>query len=86
MTEWDEREDTPSDVLDKASQVEQRNMNISRQEHAKKMKRSQEPGPDGFYPVLDCIECGNEIGEGRLRVSIKNTLCIACANHAEGRR
>lgn len=75
-----------SDVSDKASQVEMENLQISLQEHARKVRRSQEVRMDGTYAIEDCVKCGEVIGEGRLRVSIKNTLCISCANYAEGRR
>lgn len=72
-----------TDVLDKASQVEAENMEISLQEHARRMRRSQEKRPDGTYEIEECVSCGDEIGMGRLNAAIKNTLCITCATRAE---
>jgi RNA polymerase-binding transcription factor DksA len=48
-----------------------------------RMKRSQEPDADGVYAILDCLECGAEIGRGRLHVAMKNTICVFCATAAE---
>jgi RNA polymerase-binding transcription factor DksA len=45
--------------------------------------QKQKPGADGEYPEPDCIECGNEIGIGRLRVAANNVMCIHCATIAE---
>ena len=45
--------------------------------------KKQTPGADGEYPEPDCIECGNEIGIGRLRVAANNVMCIHCATIAE---
>lgn len=36
-----------------------------------------------YFEITECDECGNEIGEKRLKVSIKNTLCIHCATAQE---
>ena len=36
------------------------------------------------YEITSCLECGDPIGEMRLRVSIKNTFCIVCASAQEG--
>lgn len=35
------------------------------------------------FETTECEECGNEIGEKRLKVAIKNTLCIHCATAQE---
>ena len=72
-----------ADVNDLAADVEQEAVEISLAEHAKRMKRDQEPDADGHYLVLDCVDCGSEIGEGRLKAAIKNTLCIYCATRRE---
>ncbi len=45
--------------------------------------QKQKPGADSEYPEPDCIECGNEIGIGRLRVAANNVMCIHCATIAE---
>ena len=72
-----------SDLCDIASDLE-----MSFTSHAvaavqRKTKQDQEPDADGVYPILDCIACGNEIGEGRLKAAARNHLCIHCATRAE---
>lgn len=81
----DDTMDKITDVSDLATQREQENLEISRREHGRAMTRSQEALADGTYEIEECIECGNEIGLGRLMHSIKNTLCIHCATAAEKR-
>lgn len=88
MSQFPDTEDTMdkiTDTSDLATQREQENLDISLREHARAMKRSQEVREDGTYEFEDCEECGQEIGEGRLKVAIKNTLCIHCATAAEKR-
>lgn len=75
-----------TDVNDIASDIEHEQVEISLAEHAKRMKRDQEPDANGDYAILDCVECGQEIGGGRLKAAIKNTLCIYCATKMEKRR
>lgn len=75
-----------TDVSDKATAVEMLSLHYALAEANRAAKRQQEPGPDGAYPVLDCIECGDEIGEKRLAVAIKNLKCIHCATAEERRR
>jgi RNA polymerase-binding transcription factor DksA len=88
MSNFPNTEDTMEKITDKsdlATQREQENLDISLREHARAMRRSQEPREDGTYEFEDCEECGLEIGEGRLKFAIKNTLCIHCATAAEKR-
>lgn len=73
----------PSDVADQASLMEEETFRHAMLEHARKMRRDQEIGPDGLWPTEDCDECGCEIGEGRLTKSIRNRLCIHCATLEE---
>lgn len=75
-----------TDISDKATAAEAEHLEIARQDAARRMKRQQEPLADGSYAVLDCEECGEEIGEGRLRAAIQNCMCIHCATRAERRR
>lgn len=77
-----------SDVIDRASQVEERHRGaaLSAVLAQARRKPKQVPLPDGTYPDPDCEECGNEIGEGRLRVAIDNTWCIECATVFERKR
>lgn len=52
----------------------------------KAAKQDQLPGPGGKYAVTECEECGDEIGEGRLRAASRNLLCIVCATKEERRK
>jgi RNA polymerase-binding transcription factor DksA len=81
----DDTMDKITDPSDLATQREQENLDISLKEHARAMRRSQELREDGTYEIEECLECGNEIGLGRLMHAIKNTLCIHCATAAEKR-
>lgn len=36
-----------------------------------------------YFEITDCVKCGEEIGDKRLHVAIKNTLCIECATAQE---
>lgn len=75
-----------TDPSDRASDTEDRAREQAVYDARRKSKRTQEPDDQGQYLIVDCVECGEEIGEGRLRVSIKNTLCICCAEVSERRR
>jgi RNA polymerase-binding transcription factor DksA len=78
--------DRATDPIDIACEQEQR----ERESHLNAAKarciRDQLPLPDGTYAITECDECGNEIGEARLRVAIRNCLCIDCATADEKRR
>lgn len=75
-----------TDLFDRASQSEQEALDDARAAHARRMKRDQEPDANGVYAVTECVECGEDIGEGRLTHAIKNTVCIHCQTRAERRR
>lgn len=80
----DEIEKHP-DPHDIASDLELMATEAAIYEVRKLSKRDQEPDATGNYEVEDCVECGNEIGEGRLKHSIHNTLCVECATAREVR-
>lgn len=75
-----------SDPNDIASEVEMLTTESALNRVRRAARRHQEPDANGVYAILDCIECGAEIGEGRLKVSIKNDICIYCAELAERKR
>lgn len=75
-----------SDPNDVASEVEMRTTESALNRVRQAARRQQEPDAQGRYAILDCVECGSEIGEGRLRVAIKNHLCIYCAELSERKR
>lgn len=73
------------DPIDRASDLELATTeNAIRVVQARNVQK-QNPGADGEYPEPDCIECGNEIGIGRLRVAANNVMCLFCASIAEKR-
>lgn len=87
MTQDDEeKREKLTDILDIASESEGKFRDNAISEARAKVKQDQLPDKDGVYAVLDCVECGEEIGEGRLRAAPKNTICIHCASAAERRR
>lgn len=74
-----------SDPSDRATATEMDALDDALGAIRRRAIRSQEADQGGAYAVLDCIECGNEIGRGRLDAAIKNTICIDCAVAAEKR-
>ena len=72
-----------SDPLDVASRNEMYATNEAIREQRLKCKPQQEPDADGNYLVHECMECGDHIGEQRLKVAIKNLLCVSCATLEE---
>jgi RNA polymerase-binding transcription factor DksA len=86
MTEIDERsfdDDTERlpDVLDRASSNEMKATAGLVDAIRGKCKVDQRPDANGVYD-----ECGLEIGEQRLRVAIRNLLCVHCASAEEKRK
>lgn len=75
-----------SDPLDVASRNEMYATNEAIREQRLKCKPQQEPDADGNYLVHECLECGEDIGEERLKVAIKNLLCWDCATAQEGKK
>jgi RNA polymerase-binding transcription factor DksA len=72
-----------SDPLDVASRNEMYATNEAIREQRLKCKPQQEPDADGNYLVHECLECGDHIGEQRLRVAIKNLYCVECVSAQE---
>lgn len=72
-----------SDELDRAATLSMETTSNAVAEIQQKCKQTQSPRADGTYEIEDCEDCSNEIGEGRLRAAIKNTLCIHCATRRE---
>lgn len=75
-----------ADFLDVASAIEARARASAIAEVQSKVKPQQLPRADGTYEFLDCDECGNEIGLGRLAVAAKNRWCVHCASAKERRK
>jgi len=73
------------DPFDQASALEQAATDQAIYEVRRYCKPTQAPLKNGTYEVTDCDDCGNEIGAARLKVAIKNTLCVHCATLRERR-
>lgn len=79
-------EEKYSDPLDVASRNESIATADAVREQRKLAVPQQIPDAAGNFSVTECLECGDEIGEQRLMVAIKNTLCIYCATEQERRK
>ena len=79
-------EEKYSDPLDVASRNESIATEDAVREQRRKAQPHQLPDESGNFAITECVECGDEIGEQRLRVAIKNTLCIYCATEQERRK
>ena len=85
MTHSDDENERLTDVLDKASAAELHNTSGLIKDIQGRCRPQQLPLDDGSYAVTECEECGEEIGEQRLRVAIKNLWCVVCATTHEKR-
>lgn len=72
-----------SDVSDRATAEETRQNMAALRENTLALRQRQQPRADGTYEFTDCEDCGNEIGEGRLRLAAANHLCVYCATAEE---
>lgn len=77
------RAENHSDNLDRASELEEQFRSGRIRETQALVKQKQQPLADGTYEITDCTECGDEIGEGRLKAAPNNLICIHCATLAE---
>lgn len=75
-----------TDVSDRATQVEQETFDAAMGDVRRRLQQDQSPRYDGTYAVEDCDDCGNPIGEGRLRLAPRNLICVHCATAREKRR
>lgn len=75
-----------SDPIDVASRNESIATDAAVREQRKLAVPQQFPDEHGHFAVTECLECGEHIGEQRLRVAIKNLLCWDCATAQERKR
>ena len=75
-----------TDVCDIASSLEMSFTSNAIRQAREKVRRQQEPNSGGVYATLDCVECGGDIGIGRLNAAAANLICIFCATKAERKR
>lgn len=78
-----EQSENYADPLDRASELALISTDDAIRAVQRLNQQKQLPGPDGLYPEPDCIECGEDIGIGRLTHAANNILCIHCATAAE---
>ena len=72
-----------TDPLDVASRNESIATEDSIRNNALASIPYQFPDENGRYAITDCLECGEEIGEGRLKFAIHNHLCVFCQGEIE---
>ena len=75
-----------SDPLDVASRNESIATDDAVREQRKLAVPQQFPDEHGHFAVTECLECGEHIGEQRLKVAIKNLLCWDCATAQERKK
>ena len=75
-----------SDPLDVASRNESIATDDAVREQRKLAVPQQVPDAAGNFAITECVECGEHIGEQRLKVAIKNLLCWDCATAQERKR
>lgn len=73
------------DESDRATQTEMEFTQDALDEARAKARPQQMPRADGSYETTECVECGEPIGAQRLRVAVKNLICIDCATLQEHR-
>lgn len=64
------------DPLDQATQHEENQRAISEKAVRARAAPEQVQNKDGSWPVTECIDCGSDIGEGRLELG--KVRCIRC--------
>lgn len=87
----DEQESLPqsermSDVSDLATQREAEFLSDAIKRSQIAIEQKQKPRPDGSYEFEDCDECGQPIGQERLRLAANNLTCVHCQSEIERRR
>lgn len=74
-----------TDESDRATQIEMEFTEDSIEQARQRARPQQLPRADGRYDVTECIECGETIPLQRLRVAVRNLICIDCARDQENR-
>jgi len=75
-----------SDPLDVASRNEMYATNESVRVQRLNSIPQQFPDDNGNFLIRECVCCGEDIGEKRLKVAIKNLLCWDCATAQERKK
>lgn len=73
-----------SDTLDQAQQINEKHMEASIEAARSLNKPEQVQNPDGTWPEPDCIDCGEEIPEPRLKLG--RVRCVECQEVLERKR
>ena len=82
----DQEQEKCSDPLDVASRNETFATEDAIREQRKHAVPQQIPDAAGNFKITECVSCGEDIGDMRLRVAIKNLYCIDCATAQESVR
>lgn len=72
-----------ADQLDKASAVAQEFIEQSTRAARELNKPEQVQNEDGTWPHPDCVDCGEDIPEGRLKLG--RVRCVDCQEYLEKR-
>lgn len=70
-----------ADELDRAADLTQRTTDAAVEDVRRRSRPEQVQNPDGTWPHEDCVDCGEEIGIGRLRLG--KVRCIYCQQALE---
>ena len=75
-----------TDPLDVATDQAMRFNDAAVRDARKLAQQDQMPDSEGNYFQYECDDCGDDIGEERLKVAPRNLLCVFCAAKAERKR
>ncbi len=81
MIEEHEQESAYVDPLAHASNMEERERQSALKRQREASKPEQVQNPDGTWPIEECVDCGDEIGEARL--ALAKIRCIHCQTAKE---
>lgn len=72
-----------TDESDRATRTEMEFTQDSIDATRNRARPQQSACADGTFAVTDCEDCGEQIGEARLKVAAMNLLCVHCADFKE---
>lgn len=72
-----------SDPLDQATDLTIALVDAARDENARRLKPEQEQNADGTWPVTECRDCGEDLGQ---RAALGKVRCTDCQTETERKR
>jgi RNA polymerase-binding transcription factor DksA len=72
-----------ADPIDQGTELAQYWLEQAEREARAKNKPEQVQGPDGKWPHTECVSCGEDIPEGRLKLG--RIRCVECQSAREKR-